>query len=42
MQFGFRKGKLTVDAIQAVQALIENAEKASKKKRRGGRDSALW
>lgn len=37
-QFGFRKGKSTVDAIRTV---IANAEKASKQKRRGNRYCAV-
>lgn len=38
MQFGFRKGVSTVDAIRAV---LEDAEKASKQKRRGYRYCAV-
>lgn len=37
-QFGFRKGKSTVDAIRTV---LERAEKASKQKRRGNRYCAI-
>jgi len=38
MQFGFRKGKSTVDAIRTV---MESVEKASKQKRRGNRFCAV-
>lgn len=38
MQFGFRKGRSTVDAIRIV---VEAAKKASKQKRRGGRYCAV-